>query len=344
MNNRFLNMVYFIEVIEGRLNGSAEQVERKKTGFDNVSYVKKIGNRGLVSAPCQKWNMKKFMNFKGYELSKRMKNGKKIAISALPHKFIDEAIFGFMRADKEELTEEQYNELSKEEQNSFKKKGKNKYGRNITKKRKSRFLMSPLINVSNKKINFEWNVSSTDGDSLPYCVETYAGIFAGIANVDINNINKFTISNNEAEFRDYSNLENIEEKDIQLSKKEKYNRIKVAIQGLQYLSIEGNQNNHLTDTTPKFIILAEYSWGNNVFQGIIKEKGIDIEALEETLEDNDEFRLSNVWIGVSTRIENEDFQELKKQLQEELKDYDYIKIGTIKNSFDKYLKYLKETL
>lgn len=348
VNNRFLNMAYFIEVIEGRLNGSSEQVEsNKRTGFDNVSYVKKIGGRGLVSAPCQKFNIKRFMVNNSLQLSSKMKIDKKIVIPAMPHKNVDEDIFGFMRADKDEITEEKYNELDELEKSTFRK-NKNKYERNITKKRKSRFAMSPLINIDNRRIELEWNVASTSGDAMPYSVETYSGIFAGISNVDINNISNFTISGNEAEFRDYSDLELgsnvIKEEDLKLSSDEKYKRIEAAMRGLEYLSIQGNQNNHLTDTSPKFIILTEYSWGNNVFQGVIKKDGVDVEALMETMEENEEFRLSDAWIGISKRIDNENYKNLKAELEQTFEGFNHIHIGTVKSAFDGYLKYLKESL
>jgi CRISPR-associated protein Cst2 len=342
--NRFLNMGYFVEVIEGKLNGSAEQVEKTpRTGFKNVTYVKKVDGKGIISAPCQKFNIKKFMANEDFMLSKKIKNDTKISISALPHKYIDEDIFGFMRADKDEITDEQYKELDEVEQETFKKNGK-KWTRNITKKRKSRFMMSPLVCVDYGKINLEWNIASTTGDSMPYCIETYSGIFAGISNVNINDISSFVISDNESEFRDYSNLEIFDQEELELPKEEKYNRIKSALRGLQYLSIQGNQNNHLTDTTPKFVILAEYKWGNNVFQGVIKKDGVDIEALKEALEENEDFRISDIWIGVSKRIDNSKYKTLKEDLIKEFEDTDYVHVGNIKNSFDKYLEYLKNTM
>ncbi|EFG87144.1 hypothetical protein CLCAR_3252 [Clostridium carboxidivorans P7] len=230
---------------------------------------------------------------------------------------------------------------------TLKKDGK-KWVRNITKKRKSRFMMSPLVCTDYGKINLEWNIASTTGDSMPYCVETYSGIFEGISNLDINNISNFTVSNNEAEFRDYSDAEVnnkiVNEKELKISNKIKLDRIETCLRGLQYLSIQGNQNNHLTDTTPKFIILAEYSWGNNVFQGIIKKGGVDIQALAESLEDNDRFRISDIWIGVSRRIDNEKYKTLKEKLENEFNGMEYIHLGTVKQAFDGYLEYLKYSL
>lgn len=343
--NRYLNAAYFTEVIAGRLNGSAKQAENKpKNGFNNVTYIKKIGGRATVSAPCQKYNIKRFIKEKGFELSKRTKVENRMIISADPSKYIDEDIFGFMRAEKDELNQEEYEKLSKEEQDTFTK-SKNKYLRNITKKRKSNFQMSHLTNISNARVDTEWNIASSSlSDNLPYQVEVTSGIFAGISNININGIGKYKISDVESEFRDYSSSEPVMQKDIDISKQQKYKRIEAALRGLQYLNIEGNQNNYLTDTTPKFVILAEYSWGNNVFQGIIKSQGVDIEALKETIEENEEFRLTDIYIGVSRRITNEKYKDLREQLENELEDCDYVHVSTIKKTFDSYLEYLKETI
>jgi hypothetical protein len=341
---RLLNLGYAIEVLNGRLNGSAEQVEdKKRTGFNNVTYVKKIGGRGIVSAVCQKYNMQRYMEENNVLRNPKIKVNKKIVFNPDPYKYGIDDIFGFMRADNETITKEQYELLTQDEKDTFKKDGNKGYKRNVTKKRKSRMLMSSLINVSNRKINFEWNVCSTTGDNMPYNMETYSGIFAGISNLNINEVGSYNISDIESEFRDYS----VEEKnadDVQLSKEEKYNRIETTLRGLQHLSIEGNQANYLTDTRPKFVIMGEYSWGNNEFQGLIKEKGLDIEALKETLDEDEEYRISNIWIGVSSKMHNENYQGLKNILKEELKDYDYVHIGTIKQAFDGYLDYLKESL
>lgn len=342
MSKRNLNAAYAIEVINGRLNCSSDQVENQRSSFNNISYVKKIAGRGLVSAVCQKYNIQRYAVTKGLLKNEKIKIDKKVVYNPSPAQYGVEDIFGFMQASKEELTEEMFNQLPPEQQSTFKKE-RNKYTRNVTKKRKSRFLMSPLVNVSNRRINLEWNVATTGTENMPYTVETYSGIFAGISNINIADISQFNISDNETEFRDYAPGE-VDNINIDISKEEKYNRIESVLRGLQYLSIEGNQNNYLTDTSPKLIILGEYSWGNNVFQGIIKGSGLDIEALKETIEENEDFRLSNIYIGISNRILDENYQGLKEKLVEELKDYEFIKISTVKKAFDTYLEYLYKTL
>ena len=42
---------------------------------------------------------------------------------------------------------------------------------------------------------------------MPYVSEVYSGVHTTIANLDIENLGKFTISNNESQFRDYDEAE-----------------------------------------------------------------------------------------------------------------------------------------
>ncbi len=312
---RLLNLGYMVEIVNGRLNGSAEQVELNPRKDGNVTYVKKINGKGTVSAPCQKYNIQRYMKEQGYQMSKKIKDGKQIISSADPINFVNEDIFGFMKADK-----------------------------TITKKRKSRWLMSHLTQVDNSRINTEWNVCKADnGENMPYNIETYSGLFAGISNINIDEISKFNVSDTD-EYKDYSTKDKIKEESLQVSKEEKYNKIKTALEGLRYLSIEGNQNNYLTDTSPKVVIMGEYKFGNAIFQGVLNRDGINIEALKETIEDNDRFRISDIWIGVSSRVYNENIKQLKNKLIDEFKDYDFIHVGTVGNAFNNYLSYLEETM
>lgn len=355
--NRFLNIGYAIEVINGRLNGSAEEVETKKNSNGNTTFVKKIGNRGTVSAQCQKWNIQNFVQAveKLEKSSKTFKKGegtKKANIEVYPHpaKYFNDDIFGFMMASgKTEITVEEYEELDQEHKSSYRLKGK---GRNQkyekigsgTFKRKSNFLMSHIINVTNNKIETEWAVASADnGKNLPLQIETYAGVFSGIANINLNKIGKFTISDEDLEFRDYSSELAETLKVENLDKEEKLRRIKAVLRGLEYLSIQGNQNNYLTDTKPKFVIFSEYSWGNNVFQGIINKQGLDVEMLREAIEQNEEFRLTDIYIGIN-KFFDEKYNEIREQLKELEYKFDCIKVENVHNTFKNYINYLEQNL
>ncbi|HID0768125.1 TPA: hypothetical protein ACXDAZ_002655 [Clostridium botulinum] len=375
-NNRFLNMTYGVEVLNGRLNTSSDQVEKKINGFDNITFTKKINGKGYASAPCVKKNMKEYIKNEGFKIATKEKTKKKIISDANPIKNIDEDVFGFMLASNGILTEDAYDVLTEDEKKNYKKDKKSGgYKLNITitkeeydnlseikkkmwKKNKDKIVpveksttkrracmeMNGIIGVGTSRVKKEWGVCETNTDNMPYVLETYSDMMVGLANLNINNIGNFTIGDKSVQFKDYDIVDGIEEKELSLSKEEKYKRADVTLRSLQYLSMKSNQSNYLTDTMPKIVMLGEYSWGNNMFQGLINKDGINIEGLIEIIEEYDEFRNSDIYIGISNRIMNENFQGLRKKLQKELSEYDFIHIGGVKKAFDGYLDYLKGTL
>ena len=341
--NRMLNMNYAIEVIDGRLNGSASEVENNKDGFNNTTFTKKIGGRSKVSAVCQKANMKEYMEkVLGVNKSAKTKEGKQVMSMPNPYKSLNDDIFGFMMATKIELTKEEYDMLSENEKIMFKKSGK-KYTCNETKKRVSRLQMSSLVNVSNRRVETEFNICATSGDNMPYKLETYSGIMSGIVNFNIGKVGEFNVSNIATEYRDYTVTEAESLGVKNLEKYQKLERIEKVLNALEYLSIKGNQTNHLTDTKPKFIIMADYGWGNNVFQGVINKDGLDIEMLKESIDQNEEYRLSNIYIGVNKFFDKNNNLDLEA-LKEELSEYDFIKVNNVHNTFKNYIKELKENI
>ena len=113
-----------------------------------------------------------------------------------------------------------------------------------------------------------------------------------------------------------------------------------VLNAIEHLAISSNQTNHLTDTKPKFVVLGDYSWGNNAFQGIMKEDGLDIDMLKECIDQNDEYRLSNIYIGINKFFDDK-YNDTKDKLENELKDYDFVKISNVKDAFKNYKEELK---
>lgn len=332
---RKLNGFYAIEVLNGRLNGSSDKLEKNTFGFKNATFTKKVAGRSKVSAQCQKFNIKDFMtNMSGIEQEKRVKDGKQIKMHTDPFKYEIDDIFGFMLADKVEISKEEYDALNDEEKALYKK-SKNVYQCNITKKRKSRLQMNALVNLSNRKVEWEWNVASSETDSMPYQQEVYSGVHTSIFNLDIEEIGKFIISNNPSEFRDYSEEEAKVSKVRDLTNEERLSRVKNVLNGIEHLSISGNQANHLTDTKPKFVILADYSWGNNAFQGVLKEDGVDLEMLEECINQNEKFRLSKIYIGVNKFFDSR-YNDIKEKLEGKFSSWDFVEISDVKTAFENY--------
>lgn len=338
--NRMLNMNYAIEVMDGRLNGSATEVENNKNGYNNVTFTKKIGGRSKVSAVCQKSNIKKYMSEILKEtMNKKSKEGKQIISAPNPYKNIFDDIFGFMIAAKAELTEEEYLLLDDDVKSMYKK-NKKKYTSNVTKKRTSNLQMSSLINVSNRRVEVEFNACETSGNNMPYKIESYSGIMSGIANLNISKIGEYNISNIASEYRDYTVAEANALGVTNLSRDEKLDRVEKVLKGLEFMSIKGNQTNHLTDTKPKFIIMADYGWGNNVFQGVINKNGLDIDMLKEAIEQNEEYRLGNIYIGVNKFFDKNNNLDIET-LRSELGEYEFVKIDNVHNTFDNYMNELK---
>lgn len=342
---RNLNILYAIEVLNGRLNTSAEQVE-KRGSFDNISFTKKVDGKGYTSAVSIKKNMKNYMANQGFEVSELIKKGNQPIAPCNPVKFVNEDLFGFMRAESEVIAEEEYLELDDNIKKLYKKK-KKEYERNITKKRQARFMLNGLIGVSFGKVQKEFGTVHIKGDnSSLYTTETYSDIMCGLGNLDVANTSKFNISGIESEFRDYS-VEEGEALEIEeeLNKEDKLRRINVALDSLQYLEMASNQSNYLVDTKPKIVILREYSWGNNAFQGLINKSGINIEGIKEVIEDFDKFRASKIWIGISNNIMSDSFKADRDEIAEQLSDYsDIVEVCSVGQAFDKYKEFLKETL
>ena len=353
MNNRerFLNGAYAIEVENGRLNTSCPDVEGNKEGNNNVTYTKTIGGKGYVSAPCIKKNMKDFMKLCGNEISqyigvpaKNKTESSKIKVEAHPFKNINEDVFGFMKAESVKLTKEEFDKLDKNQQKIYNQKGK-EYVNNATKKRDGKFKLNGLIGLGINKVKKEFGICSTD-NSYPMLFKSqkYSDVMQGLFNFEIDRVGKFIVSENATKLRDYTESE-VEILGIsnELSREERLNRIEVTLRALQSLKLQSNQSNDLVDTMPKIIILGEYAWGNNMFQGIINKDGINIVALKEKLDNklNESFRLSKIWIGIDSSLRSINID--KEQLKQELEGYD-VEITTVREAFDNYIDYVKETL
>ena len=198
---RMLNVAFAIETIHARLNGSSPEVEFQKDNFKNTTYTKKIGGRGMVSAVCQKYNMKEYMaRVLGEQENAKVKDGKQIKLSPYSYSYLFDDVFGFMMAEKISLTEEEFEGLN-EEQKKLYKKEKNKYTCNVTVKRLSRLQMSSLINISNRKCQFDFNICGSEAESLPYKIESYSGIMSGLVNFNIGKVGVFNITDVSSELR-----------------------------------------------------------------------------------------------------------------------------------------------
>lgn len=358
MTNKFLTGCVAIETKNARLNGSSKDVEGGST-VQNIAYTKKIRSREGVfpygSGVYVKKNIKNFAKLKGHNISRvRALDTTQAVTEGNPYKNYDEDIMGFMIAGKLSISEEEFEDLPEEEQATFKrvKKGKKvTYEKNITKKRKARLMVSPLQAISSTRIHQEFNTRQTDATNIIFSREIYSNIMSMGFNLDINNIGVYNVSEDESGFRDYSpeevDLFNLDVNDngvIKLDKEEKNRRITDTLRAIQYFNTDIAQANNLEDLNSKFVIMAEYSIGNNIFNNIFRNGLLDIDYLKEAIDENEEFRLSNIYIGVRAGFMKVDDKDLRDVLIDEFKDYSNVVIGTVKEAFDNYIKNYIKTL
>lgn len=299
---------------------------------DNIVRVKSI-RKGRKVYPyvsgqaLRYWWRDTLVNKYGWEMSPITRDKKIAFTSANPIDYPDDDVFGYMRALKA------------------------KEGGTVT--RCSPLKNCPLVSVTAQYITSDFGVMARhDGDPVPYEHEFYSTILKGIFSLDLSNLGKFY----EIEKTGFRNMypklvELAEEKGLEHSKDcwilDKETRIQRAtdvISALPYLYGGAKNTSHLTDVTPKFIILAAIEGGNHIFMNVVHEENdelkIDFDALKEVIKDYGDILLTNVYIGIRSGFLNEIQAELKK-LDDE---YNNIHMGSINEIVDEFKTNISELI
>ncbi|MCC7550414.1 MAG: type I-B CRISPR-associated protein Cas7/Cst2/DevR [Methanobacterium sp.] len=255
---------------------------------------------------------------------------KKIAFtSANPIDYDDDDVFGYMRALKA------------------------KEGGTVT--RISPLKNSPLISVIGQSPTQDFGVMARhEGDPVPYEHEFYSTILKGIFSVDLDSLGVFYAEEKTGYKNMHPQLEELaEEKGLSLEEENKkwimpeeirIKRAKDVIKALPYLQGGAKLTSHLTDVSPKFLIIAAIDGGNHIFMNIAKEENgeavIDIKALKEVLNEYEESLLSDIYIGLRKGFMDELEQPLAKLSEENSK----IHVGTIKEATDQFSNKIPELM
>lgn len=255
---------------------------------------------------------------------------KKIAFtSANPIDYDDDDVFGYMRALKA------------------------KEGGTVT--RISPLKNSPLISVIGQSPTQDFGVMARhEGNPVPYEHEFYSTILKGIFSVDLDSLGVFYADEKTGYKNMYPQLEEIAgEKGLSHDEKSKkwtmpeeirIKRVQDVIQALPYLQGGAKLTSHLTDVSPKFLILTAIDGGNHIFMNIVKEEDdeavIDIEALKEVINDYEKSLLSDVYIGRRKGF----MDELEQPLAELSKENNRIHVGTIKETTDQFSNKIPELM
>lgn len=282
----------------------------KKTSNENRIDTKTIkspdGDRPYVSSPSYRRSYRDTLTrehgWKPSPVSTMMKKDKKQAVTkGDPLQYPDDDCFGGMCADKVDTGK------------------KNKQGKVITEDvtvtRTSPMKCSPLIGFP-IPVKTDYNVMTRgfEGAPIPFEQQFYSNIFKGIISIDITSVGRYTNI-------DTAGMKNLSEKLIaeyeEKAKKdgddtyllppdEKERRIAKLIYALTNISGGAMQTGHLTDITPKIIMLVVMKGGNNIFMSVLPRKCentengcilVDEKALYQQLEDYSHTFSTPVYIG-----------------------------------------------
>ena len=248
------------------------QVEGAAT--ENQVAVKNIQRAGqnypYVSAQALRyWWRNALEAERGWEMSP-IEREKKIAFTqAKPWQYADDDVFGYMRAQAEWVAD--VDKKTGEPKRDPSGEPILKKGKNITLTRNSPLKCSPLVSVISQRPTRDFGtMSRQDGDPVPYERQFYSTVLKGIFSLDITALGHFQKSNR-------TGFQNISEEGLRLAEEagasvtgglatisldERRKRAQDTISVLPYLSGGANQTLHLTDVTPKLVVLTILRGGN----------------------------------------------------------------------------------
>ena len=292
---------------------------------DNIVRVKTI-RKGLtrypyVSGQAFRYWLRETLEEKfGWEMSP-ISREKKIAFTeANPIQYPDDDAFGYMRALKK------------------------KEGGTVT--RISPLKNSPLVSVVGQNPTNDFGVMARhdEGDPVPYEHEFYSTILKGIFSIDLTSLGVFC----ESEKTGYRNMypkliELAEEKGLtheddywMLDSETRSKRAQDIINALPYLSGGAKNTSHLTDVTPKILVLAAIDGGNHIFMNIVREENgetiFDIGALDEVINEYSDILKTDVYIGLRSGF----LKDIQDIIIEYAKNKENVHVGTIKEMTDKF--------
>ncbi|NMC68241.1 MAG: type I-B CRISPR-associated protein Cas7/Cst2/DevR [Spirochaetales bacterium] len=255
---------------------------------------------------------------------------KKIAFThANPIEYDDDDVFGYMRALKA------------------------KEGGTVT--RISPLKTSPLISVIGQSPTQDFGVMARhEGDPVPYEHEFYSTVLKGIFSIDLDSLGVFYAEEKTGYKNMYPDLEEIAEEKSLIKDEEsgkwtmpddvRIKRAQDVINALPHLQGGAKLTSHLTDVSPKFLILAAVDGGNHIFMNIAKEvEGeaiIDVDALEEVLNEYKDILLTDVYIGRRKGF----MDDLEADITKLTDDNGKIKSGTIKETVDQFSNKIPELI
>ena len=259
---------------------------------------------------------------------------KKIAFTAAdPVTYDDDDVFGYMRAQSEMQ-------------------GKKKV--NLTVTRLSPLKCSPLISIAPQMPTNDFGVMARqEGDPVPYEHQFYSCVLQGIFSLDLAAVGTFSHINKTgylniaesyvAKIQDAEGTQIGEEPVWVLPKETRVRRCQQTLEALPILSGGAKLTSHLTDVTPKLIILSVLDGGNHPFMNVMVEEDgagkLSLAALRQVIEDYADRFCDTIYIGRRSGFMDELDEDLSK-----LADDTNLPCGIVYDSPNKVIAQLSQKL
>lgn len=307
--SKHLIALTLIDAPHSALNNAGTEASQ---ATENIVVVKKLqkgrNTYPYVSSQAWRnwWRTTLDQEFDGWK-SSPITREKKIAFTAAdPVTYDDDDVFGYMRAQSEMQ-------------------GKKKV--NVTVTRLSPLKCSPLISIAPQIPTNDFGVMARqEGDPVPYEHEFYSCVLQGIFSLDLGAVGAFSDINRTG----YKNIASSYVKTIQaaggtqesenspwmLPKEIRVRRCRQTLEALPLLSGGAKLTSHLTDVTPKLIILSVLDGGNHPFMNLMVEKDgtgqLSLDALREIIEDYADRFCDSIYIGRRTGFMDDRDEELRE--------------------------------
>ena len=318
VKNYFVHSSILIDVDGASLNNWGSDSTNTQ-GMDNTSAVKKVFKNGrmyaVVAGQAWRYWWREALGLNGWSLSPITRDKKIAFTEANPLEYADDDIFGYMRASKDEVRDEDGNVVLHGG------KGKNKDNPKMVDVTVTRIsplknsILTSVTSINKKALNEFSTMARQDGDAVPYEKQSYSTVLKGMFSLDLDQVGTFTKVNRSG-FKNVTDityekvLENGSEVDdlinpnikrARLDNEIRLERAKDTILALKTIAGGAKRTTNYVSVKPDFIILAVLKGGNNIFDNIaVEENGratLSIEALKEAIEDNKEYLRSDIYIG-----------------------------------------------
>jgi len=341
--------------------------KNEKSMYDNAVATKKILKNGRVytyvsGQAWRYWWRDTLQRNYGWMLSPITKENKIAFTAADPFKYPDDDIFGYMKAAKDVIVDEEGKPILKN--------GKEQT-ENVTVTRISPLKNSAIVSVGSTRPVENWSsMARQEDNSVPYIKEEYSAIMKGMFSLDIEQTGTFSnynktgfknlteklkedaLTNGAIEIEDnyVKDSKGNAQKLVRLSKEIRESRIDDTLKALKTISGGAMQTNNMSDVTPKFIVLATTTTGNHPFSHIVSSEGmnsdkvyLNIQGIKEVLKDYKEQFVGKVFIGRRSGFLDE-YSDSLLELQSIGEEYSVVQIGSINETIDNYCEQLKQQL